>query len=883
LTSTPDELTRETTKLALTNAEFGPALTALLVDSGTDEVLGPVDFRSLSVREFGTLYEGLLESRLSVAQADLAVDKDNNYVPADRGMPTVVSAGSVYFHDRSGSRKSTGTYFTKPFAVEHLLDQALEPALDDHLTRLAGLLDAGDEAAAATAFFDFRCADLAMGSGHFLVAAVDRIEARLSGFLSLRPIPGVLAELGELRSAALTALGDLADGIEIETATLLRRQVARRCIYGIDRTGMAVELARLAIWIHTFVPGLPLSFLSHGLVEGDSLTGIGSLAEALRILEPDHEPGTPSLLSDEIDAFLARAAASLRRLAAAVEKTTRDIEASRILQAEAMAAVEPAEQLFNILVAARLGQATVPLEVGEESISRNPSRRTAAELAADLHALHFPIVFPEVFLRRNPGFDCILGNPPWDKVLFEAQAFWVARAPGLNALPEARRRQAIAQLRLQRPEEARLEEAEQAARERLQLLIEAAYPNRGRGHYDFAKLFTERALGLLRRGATLGYVLPANSLLIGGWAKLRNLLFLESDLKAAQARNKGGWLFDDVEHRTAVVLIARQPMTADAPAATIWPGITSIDELRAVSKRNGLHLARSILDTLSDSTVVPWFNHAGDLPIFEAMRSHPSLASGQGWITGTHDARWDFRSSGPHRSHAAPATGDETWKILMARHVTQFAIDVGPAFQQSVSQPAALGHGITLSANSAPAIGADHPLIVVRHPSRNDDTRTMIAAALPEQGFLHNKGYVHAIRHEPGTATRELLALLGFLNSFTCDWWVRRFVDRHITAPVVNNIRLPAWDDAQITRAADTTALIMAERGGLKWGPLAGGRVVRPSAQNRDHVGLVAELEGLAAAGFGLGRDLMMLILDDFSERRGCPPALMTAILERLG
>ena len=719
-----------------------------------------------------------------------------------------------------------------------------------------------------------------MGSGHFLVAAVDRIEARLSGFLSLRPIPGVLAELGELRSAALAALGDLADGVEIETATLLRRQVARRCIYGIDRTGMAVELARLAMWIHTFVPGLPLSFLSHGLVEGDSLTGIGSLTEALHILEPGHQPGTPSLLSDEIDAFLARAAAALRRLAAAVEKTTSDIEASRTLQAEAMAAVEPAEQLFNILVAARLGQAAVPLEVGEESISRNASRRTAAELAADLHALHFPIVFPEVFLRRNPGFDCILGNPPWDKVLFEAQAFWVARAPGLNALPETRRRQAIAQLRLQRPEEARLEETERAARERLQLLIEAAYPNRGRGHYDFAKLFTERALGLLRRGATLGYVLPANSLLISGWAQLRNLLFLESDLKAAQARNKGGWLFDDVEHRTAVVLIARQPMAADAPAATIWPGITSIDELRAVSKQNGLHLARSVLDTLSDSTVVPWFNHVGDLPIFEAMRSHPSLASDRDWIMGTHDARWDFRGSGPHHPHAAPAA-DGAWQILMARHVTPFAIDIGPAFQQSVPQPAALGHGITGEGNGGAALGVDHPLIIFRHPSRNDDARTMIAAALPERGFVHNKGYVHAIRHKPGTATCELLALLGFLNSFTCDWWVRRFVDRHMTAPVVNNIRLPAWDDAQITRAAATTALIMAERGRLKWGPLAGGRVSEPPPGSHDQTVLLAELESLAAAGFGLGRDLMTLILEDFSER-GCPAALKTAILGQL-
>ena len=87
-------------------------------------------------------------------------------------------------------------------------------------------LDAGNEAGAADAFFDFRCVDLAMGSGHFLVAAVDRIEARLSNLLALHPIPVINAELDVLRRAALAALGDLADGVEIETTSLLRRQVA---------------------------------------------------------------------------------------------------------------------------------------------------------------------------------------------------------------------------------------------------------------------------------------------------------------------------------------------------------------------------------------------------------------------------------------------------------------------------------------------------------------------------------------------------------------------------------------------------------------------------------------------------------------------------------
>src|SRR5207249_1250524 len=117
-------------------------------------------------------------------------------------------------------------------------------------------------------------------------AAVDRIEARLSAFLALHPIAAVTAELDRLRTAAYEALGDLGDGVELETTALLRRQVARRCIYGVDLNRISVELARLAIWIHTFVPGLPLSFLDHNLVCGNSLTGIATLDEAVQVLDP---------------------------------------------------------------------------------------------------------------------------------------------------------------------------------------------------------------------------------------------------------------------------------------------------------------------------------------------------------------------------------------------------------------------------------------------------------------------------------------------------------------------------------------------------------------------------------------------------------------------
>jgi hypothetical protein len=119
-------------KLKLPNEVIEPALKDLLLID-----LEPVDFRSLGVREFGTIYEGLLQSELSVADQDLALDAKGSYIPVRARMLPVVREGEIYLRNKSGVRKSSGSYF-KSFAVEHLLDRALVPALADHLTRVSG-------------------------------------------------------------------------------------------------------------------------------------------------------------------------------------------------------------------------------------------------------------------------------------------------------------------------------------------------------------------------------------------------------------------------------------------------------------------------------------------------------------------------------------------------------------------------------------------------------------------------------------------------------------------------------------------------------------------------------------------------------------------------
>ena len=425
---------------------------------GTTALTGPVDFRSLGVREFGTIYEGLLESELSIAQVDLAVDpKTKAYLPAKPGDHVLVPAGRVYVHNKSGQRKSTGSYFTKQFAVEHLLDSALEPALTDHLARVAELLAAGDDAAAAEAFFDFRVADPAMGSAHFLVAAIDRIEARFTAFLADHPVPAVADELARLERAAREALGDQAASVDIETGALLRRQIARRCIYGLDLNVIAVELARVSIWIHTFVPGLPMSTLDHNLVVGNSLTGMGTIDEVLSVLEPQRIPGQESFFAEEIRRALENARDRLIRAARTAEATKAEVREAAKAHAKAMEDAADAKALMDAAVAVRLG--LIPLSPGPEQAIRDAKIQAVIDEIARFQVVHFPYLFPEVFLQDRGGFDVIVGNPPWDKVMWEPTPYWAGISPGLIALKDKQREAKIAELRLAHPIEAQEERA----------------------------------------------------------------------------------------------------------------------------------------------------------------------------------------------------------------------------------------------------------------------------------------------------------------------------------------------------------------------------------------------------------------------------------------
>ena len=252
----------------VTDVHLAPALVAIAYPTDEPDASG-LDYAGLQVGHLGAIYEALLTLRLTRAPEDLAYDpKQDVFRPPRAGERPEVTRAQLYYQTEAGGRKAGGVFYTRHEFVAHLLSHSLRPALDDHLEeieRVAGR----DPSEAARRLFDFSVVDPAMGSAHFLTAALDMIADRIELFLAkvggLPDIAQLLKELSQDNGAVSQ---------QPEDGDLLRRLILKRCIYGVDLSPMAVEVANVTLWLASFVPGLALSYLGSNLKCGDALIGV---------------------------------------------------------------------------------------------------------------------------------------------------------------------------------------------------------------------------------------------------------------------------------------------------------------------------------------------------------------------------------------------------------------------------------------------------------------------------------------------------------------------------------------------------------------------------------------------------------------------------------
>src|SRR5438874_2813090 len=522
-----------------------------------------IAYRDLGVEQLGAVYETLLD-----------------YTPVVEGDGVALQAGS-------GIRKSTGTFYTPQPIADFVVRRTLGPLVrglpPEDILRL-------------------RIVDPAMGSGAFLVAACRYLAAAYE-------------------AALVEAGGCLASDIGEPERAAIRRTIAERCLYGVDLNPMAVQLARLSLWLATLAADRPLSFLDHLLQAGDSLIGAWraelrrppivrraartadglplfedeAIADAMRNTLPVRF-SLESLPNDTIEQVRAK-----ERAYSAL--TSRDAALSRWKQVAhlwcaawlAGDAAPPASAFGSLSDAALTGRGDLPAPVAARFLDR------ALALGEARRLFHWELEFPEAFFdadgRRRPraGFDAVIGNPPWDMMR--------ADAGGSDARSRARAADAPV-VRFTRDA--------------------GVYTAQSDGHANRYQVFLERAVALTRPGGRFGLVLPSGLATDHGSAALRRLLLSRCDVDAIVGMDNHRGVFPI--HRSVRFLLLTA--TSGAPSGRIACrfGVDDPADLEAMDEASAppslrafpVHLSPAALAHLSvESLVIPLLRDALDLAIAE--------------------------------------------------------------------------------------------------------------------------------------------------------------------------------------------------------------------------------------------------------------------------
>ncbi len=348
------------------------------------------------------------------------------------GYPLIYPEGA-FIVTTGSDRRETGTHYTPKSLTETIVTETLTPVV--YVGPAQGLPRAEWTLKSPAELLDLKICDPAMGSGAFLVQACRWLAERLVEAWTLAEDRGETIDADGRVTDAAACQEPLPSDIEART-TIARRLIAERCLYGVDLNPLAVELAKLSIWLVTMAKDRPFGFLDHNLRCGDSLLGIHRLEQLTELSMTPGGKGQQRLFGKNIEKAVQAAIELRQRLREMPILDIHDVEAMERLDADARRGLEVAENIANAFIGEVLdsegsvsalasGLASLAVQAGEAvegdtEATRSIATRAGITLASGLsigmaarRPFHWPLEFPEVFMIGRPGFDAFVGNPPF--------------------------------------------------------------------------------------------------------------------------------------------------------------------------------------------------------------------------------------------------------------------------------------------------------------------------------------------------------------------------------------------------------------------------------------------------------------------------------------
>jgi len=671
-----------------------------------------IRYRDLDVEQLGAVYERVLEYRPGrVGDEPLTRDRDR--------------------------RQASGTFYTPRTVTAFLVRQTLAPLVTGR---------------SAEEILALRVLDPAMGSGAFLVSAC-RFLATAVEEARLRD--------GEWHPGEVTAA----------ERSSLRREIAQRCLFGVDINPVAVQLARLSLWLTTLAANKPLTFLDHHLVTGNSLVGAAPEDVARQPGGTRGRQGRPLPLfdQDELDAMVqvaARAREALARQADDSAEIVRDKERRLLAVHDANAPLGRWNRLLDLWCAGwfvagpgRIDRGLFADLVervlhGRGSLPEATARPILAQVeqtATRLRFLHWPLAFPEVLQWRengnpSPGFDAVIGNPPWDMIRGDS---------GEDATREARR---------------------DDARQLVGFVRESGvYRMESHAHLNRCVLFLERALQLTRADGRIGLVLPAGIVSDVGNAPVRRYAFDHARVDTLTGLDNRAGIFP-IHRSMRFVLMTASPGRATTEIACRF-GVSRPETLDSPQQPDATHgplvLSRAFLARASgaDDLGVPELLSAVDLRILEQVTATvPCVGDPEGWnlrfgreLNVTDD-----------RALFVPATGRDPGRpVLEGKQIEPFQVRLDRVrYALRADAETRIPRRARLAYRDVAGAGNRLTLIAAIVPARAVTTHTLFCLKSPL----------------PLDAQQ---VACGLFNSFVANYLIRLRVSTHVTTGLVARLRLP--------------------------------------------------------------------------------------------
>ena len=699
--------------LALDDGAVRDAMVALTTRAGGGG-RQRIAYADLGVEQLGGVYERVLD-----------------YAPARAG----AHSASVTL-ERAGRRKATGTFYTPRGLTEFVVRRALAP-----LVREAGPDD----------ILSLRVLDPAMGSGAFLVAACRYLALAYESAL-IRD--GVLSasDIGERDRAGF------------------RRSVAQRCLFGVDINPMAVQLGRLSLWLATLAGDRPLTFLDHHLRAGNSIAGT-SLEDILR--QPPSARGArgravhlPLFDIDRADEAIGAMVAPRLSLARDPGDTIEQVRAKERSLASLQRAGAPLagwKAVADLWCAAWFRQGDrhrPPVPFGalvDELLGRGAvlPRHVSAPLLNEARGIadreqffHWPLEFPEVFHdldgrpAAQPGFDAVIGNPPWE--MLRGDRGTADDAAALTAFTRA----------------------------------SGVYSWQSDGHANLYQLFLERALSLVRSGGRLAMVLPSGFAIDHGCATLRRALL---DRTAVDT-------FVSIENRDGLFPIHRGLkfilLTATRGGRTMMLSCRSdvrspetLDSIPDIGDSGAVTLPRSVIEQFAgDQLAIPDVRTPTDVSILSrAAFSFPALSAPDGWgVTFGREL-----NATDDREHFDEHGGAARLPVIEGKQIQPFAVDVSGGRFHIPARTAA-----RLLGSAGPFTRAR---LAYRDVASPTNRLTLIAAIVPA-----NVVTTHTLFCLKTLVDDDVQSFLcGVFNSYAANYLVRTRVNTHVTVSIIERLPVP--------------------------------------------------------------------------------------------